>query len=252
MIVRILLALGRTRGLAQSPSLCTHQIVERRTRAARERLRRRELRRRTGGYPVRRRRPLVYAFMPTHIERIAFTAALASACAVAVYLRRRRRKKLPPPGPPQPALLANAAELRRLLEVIEMEILPKTAVRVAAGDKVFGAAILKEDLGTVVAETNHETENPMYHGEVYAIREWSSVCRSCDPSVGPPAAADSIFLATHEPCCMCISSIVWSGFKRCYYLFPYETTRDQGIPHCLLYTSPSPRDGLLSRMPSSA
>ena len=23
-------------------------------------------------------------------------------------------------------------------------------------------------------------------------------------------------------------------------------------PHCLLYTSPSPRDGLLSRMPSSA
>ena len=93
-----------------------------------------------------------------------------------------------PPGPPQPALLANAAELRRLLEVIEMEILPKTAVRVAAGDKVFGAAILKEDLGTVVAETNHETENPMYHGEVYAIREWSSVCRSCDPSVGPPAA----------------------------------------------------------------
>ena len=25
-----------------------------------------------------------------------------------------------------------------------------------------------------------------------------------------------------------------------------------GIPGCLLYTSPSPRDGLLSRMPSSA
>ena len=31
---------------------------------------------------------------------------------------------------------------------------------------------------------------------------------------------------------------------------PYEDTRD-GL-HCLLYTSPSPRDGLLSRMPSSA
>ena len=26
----------------------------------------------------------------------------------------------------------------------------------------------------------------------------------------------------------------------------------EGIPDCLLYTSPSPRDGLLSRMPSSA
>ena len=28
--------------------------------------------------------------------------------------------------------------------------------------------------------------------------------------------------------------------------------KDDGITTCLLYTSPSPRDGLLSRMPSSA
>ena len=28
--------------------------------------------------------------------------------------------------------------------------------------------------------------------------------------------------------------------------------KEQGISSCLLYTSPSPRDGLLSRMPSSA
>ena len=45
--------------------------------------------------------------------------------------------------------------------------------------------------------------------------------------------------------------------------FPAETLSDAGWPHqvyrgeksyngCLLYTSPSPRDGLLSRMPSSA
>ena len=33
-----------------------------------------------------------------------------------------------------------------------------------------------------------------------------------------------------------------------YYNFPPETYQI----HCLLYTSPSPRDGLLSRMPSSA
>ena len=29
-------------------------------------------------------------------------------------------------------------------------------------------------------------------------------------------------------------------------------TRDPHLKDCLLYTSPSPRDGLLSRMPSSA
>ena len=31
-----------------------------------------------------------------------------------------------------------------------------------------------------------------------------------------------------------------------------QTTRKEDIGTCLLYTSPSPRDGLLSRMPSSA
>ena len=30
------------------------------------------------------------------------------------------------------------------------------------------------------------------------------------------------------------------------------STRDRTLNTCLLYTSPSPRDGLLSRMPSSA
>ena len=32
----------------------------------------------------------------------------------------------------------------------------------------------------------------------------------------------------------------------------WRVRKDGGISGCLLYTSPSPRDGLLSRMPSSA
>ena len=34
--------------------------------------------------------------------------------------------------------------------------------------------------------------------------------------------------------------------------FPYHEELVEPNPICLLYTSPSPRDGLLSRMPSSA
>ena len=34
--------------------------------------------------------------------------------------------------------------------------------------------------------------------------------------------------------------------------YNYLTEDDQSSSSCLLYTSPSPRDGLLSRMPSSA
>ena len=30
---------------------------------------------------------------------------------------------------------------------------------------------------------------------------------------------------------MCISSIVWTGFQKVFYLFPYEATTAQGIPH---------------------
>ena len=32
----------------------------------------------------------------------------------------------------------------------------------------------------------------------------------------------------------------------------YRKSEERTFPVCLLYTSPSPRDGLLSRMPSSA
>ena len=37
-----------------------------------------------------------------------------------------------------------------------------------------------------------------------------------------------------------------------YYLYSYYTVLSSLSLSCLLYTSPSPRDGLLSRMPSSA
>ena len=39
---------------------------------------------------------------------------------------------------------------------------------------------------------------------------------------------------------------------RCNYFIPNRFDDGYGLNACLLYTSPSPRDGLLSRMPSSA
>ena len=129
---------------------------------------------------------------------------------------------------PLPKLSASSKDLHRYLDVIEKEILPKTRDGVAAGNKVFGAAILLEDETkcTLIADTNHEMECPMYHGEVYVIQKWYSQQK---PKQHNPSSC--IFLSTHEPCCMCISSIVWTGFQKVFYLFPYETTAKQGIPH---------------------
>lgn len=120
--------------------------------------------------------------------------------------------------------------IARLLDVIENDVLPLTREGVRRGDKVFGGAVLlKSDESLVVAGTNAETENPLWHGEIATIKNLYDLPRS-----ERPPAADCIFLSTHEPCSMCLSAITWAGYDNIYYLFAYEQTRDTfGIPHDL-------------------
>ena len=118
----------------------------------------------------------------------------------------------------------------RFLDVIEQDVVPLTRAGVARGDKVFGAAILrKSDLTLVVAGTNRETENPLFHGEVATLNAFYEL-----PAQGRPPSADCLFLSTHEPCSLCLSAITWAGFDNFYHLFGYEDTRDAfNIPHDL-------------------
>jgi tRNA(Arg) A34 adenosine deaminase TadA len=125
----------------------------------------------------------------------------------------------------KPPLTATADEIRQLYKVIEESILPKTRKGVQDGNKVFGAAILDSDFKCAYAETNAETKCPLFHGEVHCIFEWS---QRTPPAERGPAAQSSVFLSTHEPCCMCISSILWAGFATLYYFFPYSITTAQG------------------------
>lgn len=113
----------------------------------------------------------------------------------------------------------------RLLEVIEQEIVPLTRDGVRRGNKVFGAAILrKADLSSVVAGTNRETENPLWHGEIQTIRQYYEMVKVDESKRHPPA--DSIFLSTHEPCTLCASAIAWGGYDNFCYLFSHEDSRD--------------------------
>lgn len=118
----------------------------------------------------------------------------------------------------------------RLLSVISDDIVPRTRIGVSKGNKVFGAAVLlKKDLSVIVAETNNETENPLWHGEIHCLKGFYDI-----PEEDRPLTKDCLFLSTHEPCSMCLSGITWAGFDNFYYLFSYEDTRDAfQIPHDL-------------------
>jgi len=118
----------------------------------------------------------------------------------------------------------------RLLDVIELDILPLTTAGVARGNKVFGAALLrKSDLSLLLAETNNEQESPLWHGEMHALKRYHEMSEATRPK-----PAELLFLSTHEPCSLCMSAITWAGFDNFFYLFSHEDSRDSfAIPHDL-------------------
>jgi len=119
-------------------------------------------------------------------------------------------------------------DIEKILSTIENDIIPKTRVSVLKGNKIFGGAILnKSDCSLVIADTNHELENPIWHGEMYVLKKFYE-------QKNYPPTKDLIFLSTHEPCSMCLSAITWAGFDNFIYLFSYQESRDLfAIPHDL-------------------
>jgi len=120
--------------------------------------------------------------------------------------------------------------LDKFLDTFKNDILPLTIKGVNGGNKIFGAAIInKDDYSLVVAGSNNETENPIWHGEIHTLKKFYELDNKMRPN-----EKNCIFLSSHEPCSLCLSAITFSGFNNFYYLFPYESTSDEfKIPHDL-------------------
>jgi tRNA(Arg) A34 adenosine deaminase TadA len=118
----------------------------------------------------------------------------------------------------------------RFLDVIEQDVLPLTRLGVAAGNKIFGAALVaKSDLSLVLAETNNEIESPLHHGEMHLLKRYHET-----PASRRPHPKECWFISTHEPCSLCMSAITWAGFDNFWYFFSHEDSRDAfAIPHDL-------------------
>ena len=124
----------------------------------------------------------------------------------------------------------NEILLDKFKDIFKNNILPLTFKGVDLGNKIFGAAIInKENYSLVVAGSNNETENPLWHGETHTLKKFYEIDKKIRPN-----EKNCIFLSSHEPCSLCLSAITFAGFDNFYYLFPYESTSDEfNIPHDL-------------------
>ena len=117
-----------------------------------------------------------------------------------------------------------------IIDTILNKIIPETKISISKGNKIFGAAILKKsDYSIVSIGTNNEIENPLWHGEISALKNFYEI-----PIYERARTKDCIFISTHEPCSLCLSAITWTGFDNFYYFFPYSDTNNKfNIPHDL-------------------
>ncbi|CEM04494.1 unnamed protein product [Vitrella brassicaformis CCMP3155] len=149
---------------------------------------------------------------PATAEDAAAKAAAKAAAADEVH-------------PAEPSVL-----FERFTSLLEKEMLPELHKHTAEGGRIFGGAVLrKSDLSTVIVGSNKDYNGPIYHGETQTCIDFFAL-----PAEGRPHPHDCVFVSSHEPCSMCLSCLIWCGFKTIYYFFDYYDSRDQfDVPHDL-------------------
>lgn len=113
-----------------------------------------------------------------------------------------------------------------LLAAIDRSIVPEIRASVARGSPFFGAAVLaRSDLSVLTASGTQQRASPLLHAEVSCVQRFF-MTDFPDATCRPDPRRDTVFLSTHEPCSLCLSSLAWAGFSDVYYLFTHQESRD--------------------------
>jgi tRNA(adenine34) deaminase len=119
--------------------------------------------------------------------------------------------------PPYLPALNRMGNLEEYMDIAIAEAM----VSLKEGNSGFGAVIVQDD--TVIArahDTDTTANDPIAHAELNVIRKAAektkSVLKGC------------LLVATHEPCSMCATAIVWSGITKLAYGFSIQESLQQG------------------------
>ena len=87
-------------------------------------------------------------------------------------------------APFQRGMASENTDVRDLLDLTPEDIAEsqKSAALDLAATKRAAAILRKGDLYVVIAETNNETENPLWHGEVHALKRFYELPRDARPA----------------------------------------------------------------------
>lgn len=119
--------------------------------------------------------------------------------------------------------------LGRILDELGGSAYEATKATVDKGNSPFGAAILSNEgpgYPLLYADANQvqTAKTPTAHGEISTINGFFQTV----PDAQRLPAADTIFLATHQPCSLCMSGLAFAGFRRVFYAFDYEMSINGG------------------------
>jgi tRNA(Arg) A34 adenosine deaminase TadA len=105
---------------------------------------------------------------------------------------------------------------RAALEYCSRQV-PSIAAAECSGGVPFCALIVNRETDQVIAKgCNHGSVNPIFHGEIAAIIDLSTVLQSQGISLRKVAGHHDLY-TTGESCAMCMGAIMWAGFHTVFF-----------------------------------